>query len=161
MGAVRRFLTQCYKGMSREDDQAWRRLWKRVRALEPGENLSVTFTFSRHLPSHRGYMKLETDLFNAQERFGNRQTFRDWLKVGAKYVTWVPGPTGGIVPLPKSISFAAADEEEFTAYVQGALEFIRSPHFSKYLWPHLPESERYQMVDPILDSYDRFLARFA
>lgn len=161
MPVVRQFLTRCLKGMSRDDDRAWHRFWKKVRQLEPGEILSVAFTFSRHGPTHRGYMKLETDLFDAQERFTDRENFRDWLKVGAGWVVWAPGAKGGIVPLPKSISFARADEEDFHVYVKGALEFIRTPHFGKYLWRHLTPAARAEMVDVILDEYDRFLQRFA
>lgn len=160
-GPAWRFLTQVIDGLSVDDKRAWRRLWKRIGNLDCGEMLSVEFVFPRHGPTHRGWMKVESALFDAQERISDRETFRAWLKVGARWVDWLPGPTGGVVPIPRSISYAKADEEEFTRYVQQALEFIRSPHFAKRLWPHLNEYDRGAMVDTVLSEFDKFLERFA
>lgn len=157
---VRQFLFRCYRGESADDNRAWKLMWRKIFAMRAGDVLSVSFVFERHLPTHRGYMKVEAALFDQQEQFNNRDTLRDWLKVGAGFVKWAPGATGGIVPIPKRLTFVAAEETEFRKYVADALAFIRGEHCQKYLWPHLAPAARSEMVEQILQEYERFLARF-
>ena len=157
---VRRYLFGCVKGMGEDDARAWRKFWRNVRSLEVGEMLTLAVVFPRLSKNHRGYMKLESDLFAAQERVGDRELFRNWIKTGANWIVWLPGARGAVAPIPRSISFKAADESEFNEYVLGALDFIRSHRFAATLWPHLSEFDRHAMVDGILQSYERFLRRF-
>jgi hypothetical protein len=96
-------------------------------------------------------MKIEQDVFDAQEKFSDFEQFRYWLKVGAAWVTWAGGPRGGVVPIPKSISYAKADEEEFRQYHEQVMEFLRGEHAAPYLWKHLGKEGAYEMMDAIHD----------
>ena len=78
-------------------------------------------------------------LFDAQERFEHFDQFRYWLKVGAGWVTWAAGPKGGVVPIPKSVSYRKADQQEFMDFHERTVAFLRGPHAAVYLWPHLKE----------------------
>jgi len=135
--ALRRFLFGVIDGFNKDDKRAWRRFWKRVISMEPGEMLAAEMVFPRSGPFHRRHMKIEQAVFDAQERFEDFEMFRDWLKIGAGWVVWVPGAKGGIVPLPKSISYAKADEEEFRKYHDQVIDFLRGPHAAAFLWRHL------------------------
>lgn len=126
----------------------------RQMGLEPGELALIEAKMPRSGKFHRYHMALEQRLFDAQERFGNFEMMRYWIKVGAGWVTWAAGPKGGVVPIPKSISFAKADEEEFRKYHDLVIDFLRGEHASKYLWPHLPESERAEMMSGILTEFE-------
>ena len=154
MEAVSSFLFKAIDGFTKEDRRAWRRFWKRVTKLEPGEMAVAEMVFPRSGPFHRRHMKIEQSVFDAQERFSDFEMFRYWLKVGAAWVVWAAGPKGGVVPIPKSISYAKVDEEEFRSYHDQVIWFLRGPHASKYLWPHLPTDAAAAMMNSILEGFD-------
>lgn len=151
--AARAILFGVIDGFTQDDKRAWRRFWKRLVGLEPGEMAVAEMAFPRSGAFHRRHMKIEQTIFDGQERFEDFDQFRYWLKVGAGWVTWAAGPNGGVVPIPKSISYAKADEEEFRRYHDKVIAFLRGPHAAKYLWKHLSETERAAMVEALLEGF--------
>ncbi len=150
---IRGFLFGFIDGFTREDQRAWRRLWKRINAMEAGELLVIDAVQPRSTPYHRRHMKIEQSVFDAQERFNSFEQFRVWLKVGAGWVDWCAGPKGGVVPIPRSISYAKADQEEFTRYHEAVIAFLRGPHAAKFLWRHLGDGSA-QMMESVLQEFD-------
>ena len=69
-----------------------------------------------------------------------------------QWVTWAAGPKGGVVPIPKSISYAKADEEEFRRYHEQVVDFLRGPHAATFLWKHLG-GQAGEMMNTILDGF--------
>jgi len=132
---LREFLFEMIDGQAEVDQKAWRRFWNGVLDLGSGEFFSIKTLLPRLLPSHKKQMKLEGEIFKQQERLKNRDEFRLWLKVGSGWVTWASGPKGGVFPVPKSISFARCDEDDFLAYRDGVDAFLRTRHAQHYLWP--------------------------
>lgn len=151
---VRTLLFGALDGANRDDKRAWRRFWKRITNMAPGEMALVEMVFPRSGPFHRRHMKIEQTLFDAQERFDDFDMFRDWIKIGAAWVVWVPGAKGGIVPLPKSISYAKADEEEFRQFHEQVITFLRGEHAAPYLWRHLGKEKSHEMMDDILEGFN-------
>lgn len=149
---VRRFVFGLFKGWSKTDDNGWRKIWKRLTQLEPGEFAIIEFVIPRSSPYHRRHMAIEAAVFNSQERFIDFEMFRYWLKVGAGWVTWAAGPKGGVVPIPRSISYAKADQAEFEDYHAKVIEFLRGPHAGPFLWKHLG-NDAHHMIDSILDGF--------
>ena len=147
---ARALLFGALDGFSQDDRRAWRRFWKRLVGMEPGEMIEAEMVFPRSGPFHRRHMKIEASVFDAQERFTDFEQFRVWLKVGAGWVDWCAGPKGGVVPIPKSISYAKADEEEFRRYHGQVIVFLRGPHAAKFLWRHLGDQKSAEMMDAIL-----------
>lgn len=150
---LRLFLFGIIDGFTNDDRKRWRRLWKRIMELESGELLVVDFQQPRSTPFHRRHMKIEQTIFDAQERFGNFKSFRDWLKIGAGHCEWVPGPKGAIVPIPKSIDYASLDDDEFRTFHDETVKFLRESHAQKVLWPHLAESQRAEMMEGVLQGF--------
>lgn len=153
--AVRRFLFGVIDGFGKDDRSAWRRFWKRVVEAEPGEMFTIDAVQPRSGKFHRYHMALEQSLFDSQERFDDFEMFRDWLKIGSGHVKWVPGAKGGIVPLPRSISYAKADEDEFQRYHADVLRFLRSGHPAKYLWRHLDQQQQDEMMGCIIQEFEQ------
>ena len=151
---LRQFLTGYIDGFNRDDKTAWRRFLKRLMGMAPGEMALIEARMPRSGPFHRRHMKIEQSVFDAQERFEDFEQFRYWLKVGAAWVTWAAGPKGGVVPIPKSISYAKADEEEFRRYHVKVVGFLRGEHAAKYLWPHLDAQAAADMMDSILRGFE-------
>lgn len=150
--ALKDFLFGVIDGFNRDDKKAWRRIWKRIKDMEAGEMLVIDIRMPRSGPFHRRHMAIEQQVFDAQERFQDFEQFRYWLKVGAGWVTWAAGPKGGVVPIPKSISYANADQEEFSRYHEAVVEFLRGPHAAKFLWRHLGDTSA-DMMETILGEF--------
>lgn len=151
---IRDFLFGVIDGYRDPDKKSWRRFWRKIKTLEPGEFFVFEITFPRSSPFHRRHMKIESEVFNAQERFEDFEQFRYWVKVGAAWVIWAAGPKGGVVPIPKSISYAKADQDEFERFHVQVMEFLRGPHAADYLWPHLKGPKATEMMDQILTAFD-------
>lgn len=153
LGYIRSFLFGLFDGWTKTDKSAWRKLWKRLMALEAGEFAVIEFVIPRSSPYHRRHMAIESAVFDAQERFVDFEQFRYWLKVGAAWVIWAAGPKGGVVPIPRSISYAAADQAEFEQYHAQVIEFLRGPHAATYLWRHLGD-RAHDMMDAVLNEFN-------
>lgn len=153
LDSVRSFLFGVVDGFREPDRKFWRKFWKKITTMEPGETFDVEIVFPRSGPYHRRHMKIEATVFDAQERFSDPQIMRDWLKVGAGHVVWAPGPRGGIVPIPKSISYAKADQAEFEDFHSKVIAFLRGSHAPKFLWPHLKSDQAQEMMRTILEGF--------
>ena len=151
---ARKLLFGVIDGHTDQDRKAWRRWWKMIFRSQIGELFVMEYKFTRSSRFHRRSMKIEGTFFDAQEQFRDREQFRNWVKIGAGWVDWVPGPDGGIVPLPRSISYAAADDQEFREYHEKMVGFFRSGRASAYLWPHLTEQQATDMVETILEEFE-------
>lgn len=149
---VRRFLFGLFDGWSNTDKKGWRKIWKRLSQLEPGEFAVIEFVIPRSSPYHRRHFAILNAVFDAQERFKDFEMFRDWITVGAGWVQWCAGPKGGVVPIPKSISYAKADQSEFEDYHSKVVDFLRGPHAPAFLWKHLG-NDAHWMMDALLQEF--------
>lgn len=152
--ALRAGLFGMVDGLSVQGKKAWRRLWNRVDRLEPGEIFTIESKIQRHGPFHRRHMLIETRLFQAQERIKTFQQFRLWLKLGAGFVDWMPGPKGGVVPVPRSIDYVQCDEETMRQFHDDLIVFLREPHAAAYLWKHLSPARAAEMMEAVLVEFD-------
>jgi hypothetical protein len=148
--AARRVLFGAVDGLGDQGRKQWRRFWNGVLRLEPGEIVSIITHRPRIGVHHRKHMLIEQRVFEAQDRFEQFDAFRYWLKVGAGFVVWAAGPKGGVVPIPKSISYSATGEDEFQEFHDNAMAFLRGPHAANYLWPHLKGPKADAMMDELL-----------
>ena len=145
-------LFKALDGLGKDDRSSWRRFWKKMIGMEPGEMVEFSMTFPRSGPYHRRHMAIEQRLFDCQEVFEDFESLRTWLKVGAGWVIWAAGADGTLIPIPKSISYAAADEDEFRRFHEGVIRFLRGPHAGLFLWPHL-EDKAVNQIDYILSGF--------
>lgn len=152
LDAVRNFLFGVFDGFRQDDRKGWRKIWKRLMGLEPGELAVIEFVIPRSGPFHRRHMAIISAVFDAQDRFEDFDQFWIWLKVGAGWVDWCAGPKGGVVPIPKSVSYAKADQAEFEQYHAKVMAFLRGEHAAPFLWKHLG-NDAHWMVDSILTEF--------
>jgi hypothetical protein len=122
---------------------------------EIGEVFSVETWFPRRGPFHRRHMAMEQAVFQAQERISEFESFRTWTKIGAGFVDWLPGPGGGgVIPIPRSISYRALDEEGMREFHEACLRFWRGERAQKVLWPHLTPDRRAEMMETVLGGFE-------
>ena len=133
--AARRVLFGIVDGLGELHKKRWRRFVNTLMQLEPGEMVELSTNKERLGWYHRKHMALETRVFESQERVSEFKQFRYWLKVGAGLVDWMPGPKGGVVPCPKSISYGSMEQGEMQEFHENAVAFLRTEPAAKYLWP--------------------------
>lgn len=150
---ARRVLFSYIDGLGEFGRRQWRRFFNGILAMDPGEMASITTLRQRSGPFHRRHFAIEQRLFESQERFEVFEQFRYWIKVGAGWVTWAAGPKGGVVPIPRSVSYAAADQDEFAQFHEQVMDSLRGPHAARYLWPHLRDRAD-EMMDQVLSEFD-------
>lgn len=153
--AANKVMTSGLRGIDDKNHKRWTKFLRHVFGLEDGEIAQVGTKIPRSGPFHRFHMAIEQAVFNAQERFTEFEQFRNWMKIGAGHVTWVPGAKGGIVPLPKSISYADLEESEAREFHDAMVAFLRGPHAAPYLWRHLPVDQAAAMVEAVLSGFER------
>lgn len=150
---VRRVLFGIVDGLGEKHKKSWRRMWNWMFKAEPGEMLELKTHRERIGVNHRKHMAMEQAVFEAQERFDNFDAFRSWLKVGAGFVDWFPGPKGGVIPVPRSISYAKLEEDEMATVHDDIVAFLRTDHACKTLWKHLSVTQRIEQIEFILTGF--------
>jgi hypothetical protein len=143
------------RGIDEKMHKRWRKFLRHVFGLEDGEIAEIGTRIPRSGPFHRYHMAMEQAIFEAQEKFEHFEQFRNWLKVGSGFCDWVAGPRGGVIPIPKSISYAELEEPPMREFHQDMLTFLRGPHAAPYLWKHLGADKAAEMMESILRGFDR------
>jgi hypothetical protein len=142
-------------GAGEKHQKAYARFRKMLHELQPGELFTLTYWFPRNPKLHGLHFAMLTGLFDAQEQFADPEQFRKWVEVGAGHCDFVPGPTGRMVALPKSIAWDKLDDADFQKHHEDAKAFLRSQHATRYLWPYLSDIEAGEAMDAILGEFER------
>ena len=152
---IRRFLFDHVRGLDKQSEGRWRRLWGRFFAAEPGEGFEIAVSEERSGPFHKRHRAILEALFASQERFRHIDALHAWLKVGACFVTWGEGKTGKLVPIPRSTSFNDCSEDEIREAHAAMVDYLHTERAMRYLWKHLKPNARQDMLDSILQSHGR------
>ena len=154
--AARKVLFGQIDGLSEAHKKSWRRLWNWfLKSAEPGEMVEIKTHRERLSWFHRKHMAMEQAVFEAQEKFSQFDQFRLWLKVGAGCVDWLPGPRGGVIPVPRSISYAKLEQDAMEKVHDDIVAFLRTEHAQKTLWRHLDGARRSDMAEAVLQEFEQ------
>lgn len=148
-----RVLLQYVNGMGEQGRRQVERFMYGLLDLEPGELVNVTTEKRRVGWRHRKHMALESALFDAQGVFENFEQFRHWLKVGAGLCDYFPG-VSGMVAVPRSISFAEMEEDDFVQFDEDMKAFLRG-RGCEALWPMASRRQQVQNIERILTAFER------
>lgn len=152
--AAKKVLEQGLRGVDEKNHSRWCRFLRTVFGMEHGEIAEVGTRIPRSGAFHRYHMAIEQAVFDAQEKFEHFEQFRNWVKVGAGFCDWVAGPRGGVIPMPRSISYAELEEGEMREFHQDMLAFFRGPHAAPFLWKHLGTLGAAEMMETVLRGFD-------
>lgn len=151
--AAREVLFGIVDGLGEQGKRQWRRFFNRLMKLEPGEIVEIKTHQERIGWFHRKHMALEQRVFEAQEKFEQFEQFRTWLKVGSGFVDWLPGPKGGVIPVPRSISYARLEQGEMEQVHADIVAFLRTEHAGRTLWKHLSVTQRIEQIEFLLAQF--------
>lgn len=153
--AARRVLFGIVDGLGEHGRKQWRRFVNGLMRLEPGEMVEIKTHKARSGKFHRRHMAIESAVFEAQEKFVHFEQFRNWIKVGAGFCDWIPGPRGAVIPVPKSIAFDKLEDGEMRQVHDDMLAFLRTDHACKTLWRHLAPAAQMEMIESILMGFEQ------
>ena len=138
---ARALLFKALDGFGQDDKKAWRRLWKRLVNMEPGELAEVMFVVPRNPRFHRKFFALLNIGFEAWEPTLTHEghvvekdfeQFRvDVTILAGHYVqTWTLD--GEMRLRAKSISFASMDDAEFERVYSSVADVLLSRVLTNY-----------------------------
>lgn len=142
------------RGLTQADERRWSKFLAAVKGLAVGDTLKAAFKIPRSPKFHRRHFAILKALFECQEQFTEFERFREWTQVGAGFCDILPGPRGKPVAVSKSIAWDALDDADFAEHHLAVMEFIRTPYFSRFLWPHLDDQGQFNMVEAIMAEFD-------
>jgi hypothetical protein len=122
-------------------------------AAGSGEVFALKFDIIRNGTFHRRHMKLEGELFAAQEAFLSFPQFRNWLKTGAGFCDWEI-VRGQRVPVPKSIAYEECDQVTMEQFHTDAITFLRTRRAQVELYEHLSPAMAEEMIETLLARFD-------
>ena len=134
-------------GMGETNRRRYDKFKRVVEELPMGATMHFTYKLPRSPQHHRYVFARLQALFERQESFDDLEHLLTFLKVGAGYVEFLPGPAGQLVAVPKSIAWDRMDEKEFTETRERIWQFLWTKPAQQALWPHLTPERRYAMVD--------------
>lgn len=141
-------------GLGDKDRKAYARFKRVIEDLQPGEMFTLQTWFPRDGWRHRKHFSMLAGMFDAQEQFDDPDKFRMWVQVGAGWCDFVPGPTGRMVAIPKSIAYDKIDDADFTEHHEAVKRFFRSDRAQSFLWPHLTPMQASEMVESIIRPFE-------
>lgn len=141
-------------GLGDKNARAYAKFKRDVIDMDVGETRELSWKVPRSLKFHRLFFVFLHALFEQQEQFADEEQLRAWLTVGAGYCDFVPGPTGRMVALPKSIAFARMDDDEFRTYVSAVWAFMRTEHAQRFLWPMVSPAVAAEGAETLLIGFD-------
>lgn len=149
MSALIVFKNECGKleGWGEKGRRAWQKFTKIVSELEVGETLAFEYKLPRSPQHHRFFFARLQALLDLQEAFADLDHLLIFLKVGAGFVEFMPGPGGQLVAIPKSIAWERLGEQDFIEAKRAIWDFLWTDVAQQSLWPELTAMQRYVMVD--------------
>lgn len=152
LSIVRRFIFDGIRGLNEQHNTRWRRFWSRIWKAEVGQVFQFDNVVERSGPYHRMHMGMEQRLFESQERWGQMEPLRDWLKVGAAWGDYQINARGVLQFVPRSTSYDQCSDDEMREVHAAMLAFLHTPTAQRRLWPHLPAVKRAEMLESVLAS---------
>jgi hypothetical protein len=134
-------------GFGERGRRAWDKFRKIVGELEIGETMGFSYHLPRSPQHHKFVFARFQALLERQETFEDLEHLIIFLKVGASFVEFIPGPGGQLVAIPQSIAWDRLDEQAFIEVKRKIWDFIWTPVCQAALWPNLDDHQRYAMVD--------------
>ena len=142
-------------GWGAEGGRSYAKFLRTVKAMENGETMTFSFALPRSPAHHKFFFWKLRGLFKRQEQFSVEKRLREWLTTGAGYCTMLPGPDSTMVAIPDSLEFDAMEETDFTEMHRKVTDFLWTDRAQLFLWPHLSDLQRHEMVDGWHKEHDK------
>jgi hypothetical protein len=141
------------RGLTDSDERRYAKFRAKVVGMLVGDTVRFSFKLPRSPQFHKRHFAILGELFKCQEQFVEEEKFREWTQIGAGFCDIYPGPKGKPMAVSRSIAWEKLDDADFAEHHREVMQFVRSVHFTRFLWPHLSDLEGDNMVDAILQEF--------
>jgi hypothetical protein len=141
------------QGLDDKGQRAYAKWRKLVETLPIGQTLTFSYRMPRSPGHHRLFFAKLNSLLGRTEAFDDLNKLRYWLVMGAGYADFVPGISGALHAIPKSMDFDSMDENDFQELHRAVDTFLWTAQAQATLWPQLDEMGRYKCVESFLEEF--------
>lgn len=150
LAGARALLFGSLDGMTEDDQKGWRKFWKRMLSMQPGELINVDVSFPRNPGFHRKFFALLQVGFDAWEPAfeatikgepvgKNFERFRKDVTILAGFYEPAFALDGTLELEAKSISFASMDDAEFEQVYSAVANVLLAKVLRNYTRENLDE----------------------
>jgi hypothetical protein len=144
LDGARQLLFGALDGFGKDGQRAWRRIWKRLINMEPGELAKVEMSIPRNGKFHRKFFALlnvgfehwqsgrKHKTYKGRPVEKNFETFREDITVMAGFYEQHFDVRGNMVLKAKSISFAKMDDIEFERLYSAVADVLLAHVLTSY-----------------------------
>lgn len=126
---------------------AYEKFKRRLLTMRPGACFKLVITIPRNPKHHRKFMALVALVAETSETFDNLDKALCAVKVAAGHCDFIANPeTGELIAVPRSISFANMDQEEFEVFYTNAVNGIL-----KHLLPTMTRIEFDEALERVVN----------
>jgi hypothetical protein len=123
------------RGKSDADNRAYNRFKRWRRQLGAGEFFQFSYDYERNLKHHNKFMALVSYIADNSDTYNTTATALIAVKIAAGHCDFVPDPkNGGLVAVPRSISFKSMKQDAFEEFYKNALQGVADhvlPHMNR------------------------------
>lgn len=121
------------RGLTEDDDRAWKRYKGWLKRLGAGEYFTFSYNHPRNAKMHKKFFSLVAYVADNSDVYDNREKALTAIKIAAGHCDFVPDPVnGGLVPVMRPINFAQMDQVAFEAFYDSAVNGVR-----RWVLPHM------------------------
>lgn len=95
-----------------------------MKRIKDGDIVEIEFRRPRSQKFHKLFFMLLKVVSDCPSEYASTENLLDIIKIGIGHSTLLRTPSGITVSVPKSISFAAMDEDSFSAFFNKAVDYI-------------------------------------
>lgn len=144
LAVTRRLIFDCLRGFTNADNSRWKKLWKKLIDMDPGEMMVVDFKFPRNPKFHAKFFALLTIGFDMWEPERKHKTykgmavqkdfeqFREDVTILAGFYEQTFDFRGHMKLKAKSISFSSMDDDDFAKLYSAVADVLLREVCTRY-----------------------------
>ena len=137
------------RGSTPTDHEAWEKFKRKLKTMKPGTWLRMDWSRPRNGPHHRKLMALLSLVAENSEVYNTTEKALIAVKLAAGYFEPAIDPrTGEIIPIPKSISFDAMDQDTFDVFYSAAIDGVL-----QVILPTMSRETAEQLLDMVIEGW--------
>lgn len=114
-----------FRGYTAAIDRDYQRCRRHLKRMKLGAMVRMGFSTPRHLKHHQKFIMLASLVAETSETFDNLDKALCAVKVAAGHCDFIANTeTGELIAVPRSISFANMEQEEFDVFYQNAVNGV-------------------------------------
>lgn len=137
------------RGATDDDHAAWVKFRQRLEVMKPGGYIKVETARPRNPGHHRKFFALLRLVSDNSEVYNTKEKALTAIKLVTGYADPLIDPrTGGLLMIPRSISYESMDQDKFDEFYSQAIDGIL-----QHILPHMTRTQMDRLIDIIISGW--------